>query len=84
MGMNQRRLGKYELQEPLGSGAVGEIWSLELRGVGRSARYFESTINARERFSNLRRLHSSGEHRLPACSLRQLAANIFGPAIRGR
>ena len=26
MGMNQRRLGKYELQERLGSGAVGEIW----------------------------------------------------------
>src|SRR5437588_1735338 len=26
MGMNQRRLGKYELQEPLGPGAVGEIW----------------------------------------------------------
>jgi serine/threonine protein kinase len=26
MGMNQRRLGKYELQECLGSGAVGEIW----------------------------------------------------------
>ncbi len=24
--MNQRRLGKYELQERLGSGAVGEIW----------------------------------------------------------
>src|SRR5207302_11118306 len=26
MGMNQRRLGKYELQERLGPGAVGEIW----------------------------------------------------------
>ena len=26
MSMNQRRLGKYELQEPLGPGAVGEIW----------------------------------------------------------
>ena len=26
MGMNQRRLGKYELQERLGSGAIGEIW----------------------------------------------------------
>ncbi len=26
MGMNQRRLGKYELQERLESGAVGEVW----------------------------------------------------------
>ena len=26
MGMNQSRLGKYELQERLGSGAVGETW----------------------------------------------------------
>jgi serine/threonine protein kinase len=26
MDMNQRRLGKYELQERLGSGAVGSIW----------------------------------------------------------
>ncbi len=26
MGMNQRRLGKYELQEHSGSGVVGEVW----------------------------------------------------------
>src|SRR6266480_5014853 len=26
MGMYQRRLGKYELQERLESGAVGEVW----------------------------------------------------------
>ena len=26
MGMNQRRLGKYELQERLESGAVGKVW----------------------------------------------------------
>src|SRR5207247_8375842 len=26
MGMNQRRLGKYELQERLESGTVGEVW----------------------------------------------------------
>ena len=26
MGMNQRRLGKYELQERLRSGVAGEVW----------------------------------------------------------
>src|SRR5438093_5296286 len=63
---------------------ISKPGSLKLRGVGCSARHFESAINTRERLSNLRRLHSSGEHRLPACSLRQLAANLLRRAIRGR
>src|SRR5436190_23236328 len=56
--------------------AISEMRSLKLRGVGRGASYFEAAIHTRERFSNLRRGHRSGEHRPPACSVWLLDATM--------
>ena len=58
--------------------AVGELGSLKLRGVGRSARYFESTVNTRERLSNCRRIHHAIPPRVvSARTIARLASSIL-------